>query len=196
MRMKVVAVSGAVMALVLVGTPRPASALVFTADMTVECLSGTTTLCGQMGFLLSTDPSLVIRSFVITDTEYTRNPLTFDITGAAIYQGTSTSGTLVTSEFTVAYGVGPNVNVVRATDPAAPYDVLQPLYFVVNAGTAGDIRFLAFDVNVCGPCDGPLRQAGSVNDQDVRVVPEPTTALLFGVGLLGTAAAVRRKRSL
>jgi hypothetical protein len=187
MRFRSMLVFGALAGLMLTASPRPASALSFTADMSVQCLSGTAAVCNTMGFLLTTNPSLYVWRFVIVDTEYSRNPLTFDLAGATIYEGTDTTGTNVTAKYSLSLPGGTG-NSILAQDLGQPYDVLAPLYFVVNALTPGSIHFFEFGVRVFSP---PRDQA-ELTDLTVRVVPEPLTLLLLGAGVLGTASRIRR----
>lgn len=77
-------------------------------------------------------------------------------------------------------------------DPTGPlyWPSLAPLVF--NFVSSGDV-----DPNSeCDDCDFPNLVRGDVSSApDIEQVPEPATLTLFGLGLLGAGAAVRRRRS-
>jgi len=87
------------------------------------------------------------------------------------------------------------VNMV-ATWSALPADVLA--FFSLPPGTGGnDITSVGFLLSSCAAIAGTESKSCIVNSVDVAIVPgatpEPATLLLFGSGLLGLGAVVRRK---
>jgi hypothetical protein len=128
-------------------------------------------------------------SATVTDPNFAISDLHLSITGSANNGGV---GSVAEDAFLGGWGAT-NVGHLQADTTNPPTNLTATTYFVppVPYGTK---LWIQKDVIVAG--SGPSSYATiSIVDQTFSQIPEPSTVLLVGVGLLGAFAVMRRRQS-